>query len=237
MAPAFHLNTFLRPSHVTVGVLGPDHRPSLRSVVDYLGDPYYTSGKDIHQGLHDSHNEHVFLPNFDVRETADAYYLEGEFPSVRDRDSIFIEHLGSRGLLIEARSKKLDLSREWGIGTPLGNGDLAPGSVGPGGLNGDGSVGKAQADEPSEIQAAKTVGAKESKAGKSQEVSGQPAGLEVRDCLSERPVGCLQRSFTFPEPLDYKNLKARLKDGLLRVRVPKMAGKSSSDRFAIEFDE
>jgi HSP20 family molecular chaperone IbpA len=234
MAPAFHLNTFLHPSHVTVG---PSHRPSLRSVIDYLGDPYLTSGKDIHQGLRSSDNEHVFLPNFDIRETADAYYLEGEFPSVCDRDSIFIEHLGSRGILIEARSKKLDLSREWGIGTPLGSGDLAPSSVGLGGLNDDGSVGKAQADEPSEVRAAKIVEVKESRAGKDQEVGEEAAGLKVRDCLSERSVGCLQRSFTFPEPLDYKNLKARLKDGLLRVRVPKMAGASSADRFAIEFDE
>jgi len=212
MAPTFHLNTLLHPSHVTVGAQGPGHRTSLRSVIDYLGDPYFTSAKDIHHGLHDSYNEQVFLPNFDIRETADAYYLEGEFPSVRDRDSIFIENLGSRGLLIEARSKKLDLSQEWGIGTHL-------------------------ADEPSEARAAKAVERKESKVGKDQEGGEQPAGLRVRDCLSERPVGCLQRSFTFPEPVDFKNLKARLKDGLLRVRVPKVAGASGADRFAIEFDE
>jgi len=231
MAPTFHLNTLLHPSHVTVGAQGPGHRPSLRTVIDYLGDPYFTSAKDTHQGLHDSYNEHVFLPNFDIRETADAYYLEGEFPSVRDRDSIFIEHLGSRGLLIEARSKKLDLSREWGIDTHLGGGDVAPSSLGPGGF------GKAQADKPSEAPAAKAVEGKEGKVGKGQEGGEQPAGLRVRDCLSERPVGCLQRSFTFPEPVDYKNLKARLKDGLLRVRVPKVAGASGADRLAIDFDE
>jgi HSP20 family molecular chaperone IbpA len=231
MAPAFHLNTFLHPSHVTVGAQGPGHRPSLRSVIDYLGDPYFTSAKDMHQGLRDSYNEHVFLPNFDIRETADAYYLEGEFPGVRDRDSIFIEHLGSRGLLIEARSKKLDLSREWGIGTHLGSGDVAPSSLGPGGF------GRAQADEHSEARAAKAVEGKASKVGKDQKGGEQPAGLRVHDCLSERPVGCLQRSFTFPEPVDYKNLKARLKDGLLRVRVPKVAGASGADRFTIEFDE
>src|SRR3954468_8715287 len=120
MAPAFHLNTFLHPSHITVGAPGSNHRPSLRSVIDYLGDPYFSSTKDIHQGIRDSYNEHVFLPNFDIRETADAYYLEGEFPSVRDRDSIFIEHLGPRGILIEARTKKLDLSQEWGTDTHWG---------------------------------------------------------------------------------------------------------------------
>jgi len=208
MAPAFHLNTFLHPSHVTVGAQGPGHKTSLRSVIDYLGDPYFTS----HYGLRDSHNGHIFSPNFDIRETADAYYLEGEFPGVRDRDSIFIENLGSRGLLIEARSKNLDLGREWGIDTHL-------------------------ADESSEVWAAEAVEGKDSRVGKDLESGEQVAGHRVRDCLSERPVGCLQRSFTFPEPLDYKNLKARLKDGLLRVRVPKMAGASGADRFAIEFDE
>jgi HSP20 family molecular chaperone IbpA len=179
----------------------------------------------------------VFLPNFDIRETDDAYYLEGEFPGVRDRDSIFIEHLGSRGLLIEARSKKLDLSREWGIDTDGGCGGLAPSSVGPGGLSGDGSVGKVQADKPSEAQPAKTVKAKESKIRKEQDASEHPAGLKIHDCLSERSIGCLQRSFTFPEPVDFKNLKARLKDGLLKVRVPKVAGASGADRVTIEVDE
>ena len=208
MAPAFHLNTLLHPSHVTVGAQGPGHRTSLRSVMDYLGNPYLTS----HHGPRDSYNEHVFSPNFDIRETADAYYLEGEFPSVRDRDSIFIESLGSRGLLIEARIKKLDLGREWDIDSHF-------------------------ADGTSEVWAAETVEGKDSKVGKDLEAGGQAAGLKVHDRLSERPVGCLQRSFTFPEPLDYKNLKARLKDGLLRVRVPKMAGGSGTDRIAIEFDE
>jgi HSP20 family molecular chaperone IbpA len=237
MAPTFHLNTLIHPSHVTVGAVGPSHRPSLRSVFDYLGDPYFTSGKDLHQIHRNSDNEHVFPPNFDIRETADAYYLEGEFPSVRDRDSIFIEHLGSRGLLIEAQSKKLDLSREWGNGTSWGKEDSAPSSIGPVESNGDGSVRTAPVDKPSEVPVAETVEVKKSKAGKGQEGSEQPAGLKVRDCLSERPVGCLQRSFTFPEPLDYKNLKARLKDGLLRVRVPKLVGASSADRFHIELDE
>ena len=208
MAPTFHLNTLLHPSHVTVGAQGPGHRASLRSVMDYLGDPYLTS----HHGPRDSYNEHVFSPNFDIRETADAYYLEGEFPSVRDRDSIFIESLEPRGLLIEARSKKLDLGKEWGIDSHF-------------------------ADETSEVWAAETVEGKESKVGKDLEVGGKVGAFRVRDRLSERPVGCLQRSFTFPEPLDYKNLKARLKDGLLRVRVPKMTGSSGADRFAIEFDE
>jgi hypothetical protein len=81
MGPAFHLNTFLHPSHVTVGAHGPGHRPSFRSVIDYLGDPYFISAKDGHQGLGHSESDSVFFPNFDIRETADAYYLEGEFPA------------------------------------------------------------------------------------------------------------------------------------------------------------
>jgi|SRR2546423_8838609 len=206
MAPAFRLNTFLHPSHVTVGAHGPGHRPSLRSVIDYLGDPYSASAKEGHQNFG---SDHVYFPNFDVRETADAYYLEGEFPGVRDQDSIFIEHLGSRGLLIEARTKKLDLSQEWGLDARLGSGDVV----------------------------AEAVEGKESKVGEDQEGGEQKGGLKVIDCLSERPVGCIQRSFTFLEPVDYKNLKARLKDGLLRVRVPKVVGASGADRFHIEVDE
>src|SRR3954453_4183915 len=115
MAPAFRLNTLLHPSHVTVGAHGPGHRPSIRSIMDYLGDPYFAQAKDGHQDPNNPDSDHIFFPDFDIRETADAYYLEGDFPGVHDRDSIFIEHLGSRGLLIEARTKKLDLSQEWGF--------------------------------------------------------------------------------------------------------------------------
>ena len=231
MPSAFHLNNFLHSPHVTVGAIGPGHKASLRSVIDYFGDPYLSSAH------HDSNNEPVFLPNFDIRETDDAYYLEGEFPGVRDTDSIFIEHLGSRGLTIEARSQKLDLSREWGIDTEVGSGGVAPSSVGPGGLSGDGSVGKVEAGKTSEAHPAKTVKAKESKVRHDHEASEQAAGLKVHDCLSERPVGRLQRSFTFPEQVDFKNLKARLKDGLLKVRVPKVAEASGADRATIEVDE
>ncbi|KAF2182565.1 HSP20-like chaperone, partial [Zopfia rhizophila CBS 207.26] len=52
-------------------------------------------------------------PDFDVRETEWAYFLEGEFPGIKDRDSIRLEWVDYRTLAIETRIPRIDLAEEW----------------------------------------------------------------------------------------------------------------------------
>jgi HSP20 family molecular chaperone IbpA len=104
-------------------------------------------------------------------------------------------------------------------------------------LNAGGSAGKLLAGGASQPPKAEAIEVEEGKVGRDQESSKESAGPKVRERLSERPVGCLQRSFTFPEQVDYKNLKAKLGDGLLRVKAPKAAGTSGGDLFSIDIDE
>jgi HSP20 family molecular chaperone IbpA len=55
--------------------------------------------------------------------------------------------------------------------------------------------------------------------------------------LSERHVGCLQRSFTFPTAVDLDGARAKLRNGLLIIRVPKSGDvvKHDSNRITVEY--
>ncbi|KAF2258910.1 HSP20-like chaperone [Lojkania enalia] len=51
-----------------------------------------------------------FSPDFDLRETTDAYFLEGEFPGISGRGAVKMQWLDGRTLRIEGRIQKLDLN-------------------------------------------------------------------------------------------------------------------------------
>jgi HSP20 family molecular chaperone IbpA len=50
---------------------------------------------------------------------------------------------------------------------------------------------------------------------------GKPQVDYPRRLLRERSLGVFQRSFTFPDEVNADGMKATLKDGLLRIVVPK----------------
>ena len=54
--------------------------------------------------------------------------------------------------------------------------------------------------------------------------------------VSERSVGEFARSFNFPNPVDHENVKASMKNGILRVIVPKTEKAKSQTRIQITSD-
>lgn len=54
-------------------------------------------------------------PIFDVRETDEAFYFDGEFPGVRSKDDIRPQWIDKRTLVISATITKVDLEKEWNI--------------------------------------------------------------------------------------------------------------------------
>lgn len=54
-------------------------------------------------------------PIFDVRETDEAFYFDGEFPGVRSKDDIQPRWINKRTLVISATITKVDLEKEWNI--------------------------------------------------------------------------------------------------------------------------
>lgn len=153
--------------------------------------------------------EVVFSPSFDVCESESAFFLEGEFPGVGKKEDITIEKLGPRTLLVESNMARFDLDAEWGRHA------LVPFSAIQ---NANDQEGEVRRDNPlSELQG----------------VKGNTDSLHAM--LAERHVGYLQRSFTFPSPVDIDALKARLRCGLLVMMIPKMKdGKNDSKMIRIE---
>ena len=97
-------HSVLHPVHMTL----PDQQHGLRSLVHKIQDPYYNSNI---QPFVKHHN--VFSPLFDVRETDDAFFLEGEFPGVGAKEDILIEKLGPRTLLVETKQEHYNLQQGW----------------------------------------------------------------------------------------------------------------------------
>jgi HSP20 family molecular chaperone IbpA len=61
--------------------------------------------------------------------------------------------------------------------------------------------------------------------------------MKLREWLSDRHTGELQRSFTFPHDVDTENLKARLSNGLLKILATKLRGNEREPRKRIEIED
>jgi len=169
----------------------------------------------------------AFSPGFDVRESDSAFFLEGEFPGIERKEDITIEKLGPRTLLVESSMARFDLGAEWG--QPA----LAP-------LN---PVRERKVERHhSHVKENRGTARERGQEGEDRRSNSwseeqgpkeNADGLHVR--LAERHVGYLQRSFTFPSPVDIDALKARLRHGLLVIMIPKMRdGKHDPKKIEIE---
>ena len=212
MAP---LNQFLcsssiiRPVHVT---LGP--HPTLRSIIRTIEDPYYNKDSQYH-------HENVLSPTFDVRESDSAFFLEGEFPGVGRKEDISIEKLGPRTVLVESNAARFDIKAEWGqyLLAPLSS--TQEGTLENQQLHVTSKEGVTMEPVQETTRGLNDVMAEENGTGANErEVKGEDDGPYVK--LTERHVGYLQRSFTFPCPVDIDEIKARLRYGLLVMMVPKL---------------
>ncbi|OJD12830.1 hypothetical protein AJ78_06632 [Emergomyces pasteurianus Ep9510] len=146
----------------------------------------------------------TFAPRFDVRETKDAYHLDGELPGINQRD-IDIEFTDSQTLVVKGRSE-----REY----TASSGGAAHGSK------------KTRQPTVEDEQATTSTTAVTRTGGKSQEV-GVHAPEGMKYWVSERSVGEFSRTFSFPTRVDQDGVKASLKDGILSVTVPKAVAPAS----------
>ncbi|EKG18180.1 Heat shock protein Hsp20 [Macrophomina phaseolina MS6] len=200
-------------------------------------DPYgaHAHALAIQQRLRSRRRE-ALAPDFDVRETASAFYLEGELPGVRDRDAVRLDWIDRRTLSVEATIERVDLEVEWGLLRPIrvemkksppsseassisstiscASSMSSSASSASSGVSEHGGEDGMLVDE--EKQRDEDAGS-----GKGS-IEAQPSKPEVREWLSERRVGHYQRTFTFPTDVDASAIRARLGQGLLRVLVPKV---------------
>jgi HSP20 family molecular chaperone IbpA len=107
------------PEHINLA--DGSNRP-IHTISQLINDPWYTIDELRHRNKARSPSydgekgeDLVFTPNFDVRESANYYFLEGEFPGIANKSDIHIEWVGHRTLVVEARVAKLDEEAEWAI--------------------------------------------------------------------------------------------------------------------------
>lgn len=147
-----------------------------------------------------------FQPRFDVKETKEAYELQGELPGVEQKD-INIEWQGPDTITISGRSEHRN----------------ERGAPPKGFVEGENAEEKShQPTVEDEAEAEAESSKKEETAvttTASKDVQKKPE--DGRYWITERSVGEYHRSFSFPAPVDHDNVKASLKNGVLSIIVPK----------------
>lgn len=173
-----------------------DFAPLFRLLDDY---DLHRSGRSGQASSSSSGSISSFAPRFDVRESKDAYHLDGELPGIAQKD-IEIEFSDPQTLNIKGRAV-----REYHSGNADNETTPKPASV-------------EDEAESSETAVQKSSDKKEvSKSGQHQ----------FKYWVSERSVGEFHRSFNFPSRVDQDGVKASLKNGVLSVVVPKAAPPTS----------
>lgn len=158
----------------------------------------------------------TFAPKFDLKETAEAYQLEGEVPGI-EKEALQLEFLDENTLQIKGRTE-----RSFSSGTPSSDAE----DVTMTGAGADkNTVDSASTQTPAETSA--TEGAETTKAVAQTAETSSPATTENtgngRYWVTERSVGEFSRTFSFPAPIDQEAVKASLKNGVLSITVPKKA--------------
>lgn len=177
----------------------------------------------------------VFAPATDIRETMRSYHIEIEAPGVTNKDSIMVQWLTPHTLLVQG-----ELKRPVNIG--LLDGDQGSkvweGASGEGWPVESGHV-KVCYSRPTVPPIRSSVPSMQwanfSRQKQKQEDGGPLMRTPSRETveaelkadsiptvlLSERKVGPWRRTFTLPDDVEMKELKARLEGGLLRIDLPK----------------
>lgn len=190
----------------------------------------FTSHKASHGNTGGNSIVPTFSPRFDIRDAKDAYHLSGELPGIEQKD-VSIEFTDHSTLVISGRVVHEHQEGNTGSGEQQHQGHAT---------SHEESAAKAKAkpvtvedDAEEEGGAAKNGGSQavtttssssnghnnNKQVGKhSQQQHQQPQHHYI---LRERSVGEFRRTFTFPGKVDQDAVKASLKDGVLKITVPK----------------
>jgi|SRR5579871_1711853 len=213
MEKVVSLQNFVHPLHTNLadGPGGPMH-----IIGQLIHDPWYTNQelRLRNKSRHDNRGEPVLVPDFDVRESDDYYFLEGEFAGIASKDNLNIEWVGHRTLLIEATINKVDEEAEWGIHL-----QSSPKTV-----EIEGSVAGNSETEQHENH-------------NKQQSEKRMHGKDLRVWVNERHTGVLRKSFTFPYDVNSEHMRAKLTNGLLKILVPKLKAEEAEPSRRIHIEE
>jgi len=150
-----------------------------------------------------------FSPSFDVRETEEAYHLEGETPGLT-QENIEIEFTDPQTLLIKGRMERKSSSGSPPTEAAANSTDSSTEtSEQPASTTESNADGAATASPPTPAESTADAPVK--------------ADHDGHYWVTERSYGEFSRTFGFPSKVDQDVVKATLKDGILSIVVPKSA--------------
>ncbi|MCJ1311111.1 hypothetical protein MMC25_004781 [Agyrium rufum] len=164
-----------------------------------------------------------FQPRFDVSEDTDSYQLEGELPGIAQED-INIEFTDAHTIVIRGKVERnvrianddaaIEAAPEAAKITEAGETDQAD------------KYHKASVEDEDGESSSTTLSTQQitPTTTPAQSVA-QPIKPQQKFWVQERSVGQFHRSFQFPTRVEQDSVKASLKNGILRVTVPKLAYK------------
>ncbi|KAN0092131.1 HSP20-like chaperone [Hyaloscypha variabilis] len=159
------------------------------------------------------HRPQTFTPRFDVTEVENAYELYGELPGLEQSD-VTIEFSDAQTLVIKGKTERQSPKVE--AAQPEATNDTT-----------DSSSEKShnptvedeydEADTPLATPATTATVTAEEK----QEQPAEAQAPKPKYWVAERRVGSFARSFSFSQRIEHEAVQASLKNGILRVVVPK----------------
>jgi len=196
------------------------------------------------------HFKRPFNPKFDVKESKEAYTLEGELPGFDPKD-LTIEFLDD-GHTLQIKGKTVKEAREQPKAVEASQ-SKAPKAVesAPAETKSETSSVKSHqatveddVDEPANASAVAEQQSQQQEQTQTQtqtvaqtsklvEQQQQQQQDDTKHWISERYTGSFSRSFQFPSKVDQEAVKASLKDGILAITLP-FARKPESRRIQIE---
>lgn len=179
----------IHPNHLTLREPGHD---LLHSILQLREDPWFRTKS------RPPHSEESFSPRFDVRVLDDTFFLEGEFPGVESSDQIELSTIDSNILIVTANVSRLDVVTEWNLDNVPNVPTATPGNE---------EVSRHGSETGESLEPRQQV--KQTKS----------AVKEPSIWISERKIGRLQRSFSFPSTVDFTTMRARLGNGILKIMV------------------
>ncbi|RVX73988.1 hypothetical protein B0A52_02878 [Exophiala mesophila] len=178
-----------------------------------------------------SRQNKTWNPRFDLRESKEAYALEGELPGIDQKD-LSIEFTDEHTLIIKGRTERHSESGRRPGAIAAGEEKAAIEDVHSDAASDKSHHATVEDDEPangSAVAAAEAPSAEVAKTNK----PATPAAPEHQYWISERHVGEFSRSFNFPTRVNQDAVKASLKNGILSIVVPK-APAPESRRIRVE---
>lgn len=176
-------------------------------------------------------------PRFDLRETKEAYSLEGELPGIDQKD-LSLEFSDEHTLIIKGRTERHSESgrRPGAAAVEAGEEKAAIEDVHSDAASDKSHHATVEDEEPangSAVAAAEASASTPSAEVAKTEKPATPAAPEHQYWISERHVGEFSRSFNFPTRVNQDAVRASLKNGILSIVVPK-APAPESRRIRVE---